>query len=543
MHHYDQLYLNGEIYMVDDHCPSAEALAVKDGRIAAVGSLTACRAVLGKNFETVNLENGALLPGFIDTHLHPIIMIFFALNLSLSGVNSIAEMQAKVREAAVKESSSAWILGFEFDDQALVERRSVTRHDLDAACASRPVALVTTDGHKVIVNTRAIIEAGVNEKTADPPGGKILREGNGYPTGEFQEQALSLIMDHAPMPNMEEMQEAAIRVFRSLAASGITSIGAVLQTGDEGPAGKNGAFDLPLMEMLLDQIPLNIYSLIITRDIEQVEAARQTGLHRSAADEFSPERTIGALKIFCDGTLQAGTAYLAQPYNSQPGNSGFMIHEPEELYERMVAAHLAGLQIAIHAIGDAANQKCVELYARLLESYPRPDHRHRLEHASVLNAGLVADLARLGLVVSSQPSFIQGEKHWLLRQIGPERCRWTYPYRSLVEAGVKLAGASDAPVCSPNVLQALQCFVTRDGFVAEQTLSAAQAVRAYTIDAAYAQFEEQIKGSLSVGKRADLVVLSANPVRVKAEEIAEIRVRRTVCGGITIYNETDGRSA
>jgi predicted amidohydrolase YtcJ len=253
MRHYDQLYLNGEIYTVDDHCPSAEALAVKDGRIAAVGSLAACRAVLGKNFETVNLENGALLPGFIDTHLHPIIMIFFALNLSLSGVNSVAEMQAKVREAAAKESSSAWILGFEFDDQALVERRPVTRHDLDAACASRPVALVTTDGHKVIVNTRAIIEAGVNEKTADPPGGKILREDNGHPTGVFQEQALSLIMDRAPMPDMEEMQEAAIRVFRSLAASGITSIGAVLQTGDEGPAGKNGAFDLPLMEMLLDQ--------------------------------------------------------------------------------------------------------------------------------------------------------------------------------------------------------------------------------------------------------------------------------------------------
>ena len=543
MRHYDQLYLNGEIYTVDDRCPTAEALAVKGGRIAAIGSLEACRAVLGKNFETVNLESGVLLPGFIDTHLHPIIMIFFALNISLSEVHSVAEMQAKVREAAAEKTRSEWILGFQFDDQALVERRPVTRHDLDAACASRPVALVTTDGHKVIVNTRAIEKAGITEKTADPPGGKILREDNGYPTGVFQEQALSLIMDHAPMPEMEEIQEAASSVFDSLAASGITSIGAVLQTGDEGPAGKNGAFDLPLMEMLLDKIPLNIYGLIIARDLEQVEAARQTGLHRAATDEFSPGRKIGALKIFCDGTLQAGTAYLAQPYTSQPGNSGFMIHEPEELYERMVAAHLAGLQIAIHAIGDAANQKCVELYARLLESYPRPDHRHRLEHASVLNAGLIADLARLGLVVSSQPFFIQGEKHWLARQIGPERCQWTYPYRSLVEAGVKLAGASDAPVCSPDVLQALQCFVTREGFVTEQSLSAAQAVRAYTIDAAYAQFEEQIKGSLSVGKRADLVVLSANPVRVEAAQIAEIRVKRTICGGITIFSETDSRSA
>ncbi len=540
---YDQLYYNGEIYTVDERCTTAEALAVKGGRIAAVGSLAECQTVLGKNFETVNLENGALLPGFIDTHLHPIIMIYFALNLNLSGVYSVAEMQNKVREAAAKEKWKPWILGFQFDDQALRERRPVTRHDLDAACATRPVALITTDGHKVIVNTKAIEESGITEKTADPQGGKIVREENGYPIGIFQEQALNLIMDQAPMPELEEIQEAASSVFTSLAASGITSIGAVLQTGDEGPAGKNGAFDLPLMEMLLDQIPLSIYSLIIARDLAQVEAARQTGLHQSHEGDIGPVRTIGGVKIFCDGTLQAGTAYMEQPYTNQPDNSGFMIHEPEDLYQRMAEAHQAGLQIAIHAIGDAANRTCIDLYKRLLENYPRQNHRHRLEHASVLNADLIADLARLGLVVSSQPSFLYTENYWLQRQIGPERCRWAYPYRSLVEAGVKLAGASDAPICLPAVLQGLQCLVTREGFMPEQSLSAAQALRAYTIDAAYAQFEEQIKGSLSVGKRADLVVLSANPVRVEPEQMTEIRVRRTICGGMTIFSEQDGRSA
>jgi predicted amidohydrolase YtcJ len=540
---YDQLFCNGEIYTVDERCPTAEALAVKGGRIAAVGSLAECRAVLGKNFETVNLENGALLPGFIDTHLHPTLMIYFALSLTLEEVRSVAEMQETVREAAAQEKQSPWILGFKLDDQALEERRRVNRHDLDAACGSRPVVLVTLDGHRVITNTRALEEAGLTEKTADPPGGKIEREESGYPAGIFHEQAVNLILDRVPLPELEEIQEAAKSVFRELAASGITSIGAVLQTGAEGPAGKNGAFDLPLMEMLLDQIPLSIYSLIISREIEQVEAARQSGLHQETQDGASPGRKTGAVKIFCDGTLQAGTAYMAQPYTNQPGNSGFMIHEPEDLYGRMVAAHLAGLQIAIHAIGDAANRTCVDLYKRLLEKYPRRDHRHRLEHASVLNAGLIADLAGLELVVSSQPSFLHTEEHWLPEQIGPERCQWAYPYRSLVEAGIKLAGASDAPVCSPDVLQGLQCFVTREGFVAEQSLSAAQAVRAFTIDAAYAQFEEQIKGSLSVGKKADLVVLSANPVRAEPEHITEIRVKRTICGGITIFCEQDGRYA
>lgn len=539
MHLKDQLYYNGEIYTVDDQCSMAEALAVKSGRIAAVGSLAECRAVLGKSYETVDLESGALLPGFIDTHLHPTVMIYFALSLSLSEVRSIAVLQEKVREAAAQEKSSPWVLGFQFDDQALEESYPVTRHELDAACASRPVVLVTTDGHRVIANTRAIEEAGLSENSADPPGGKIIKEENGYPSGIFQEQAINLIMDRVTIPEMEEIQEAASSVFKNIAASGITSIGAVLQAGAEGPAGQNGAFDLPLMEILLDQIPLNIYSLIIAREIEQVKAAHQTRLHRVNESEIGPGRTIGGVKIYCDGTLQAGTAYMAQPFTSQPGNSGFMIHEPEELYERMVEAHLAGLQIAIHAIGDAANRTCVDLYAKLLERYPRQDHRHRLEHASVLNAGLIQDMARLELVVSSQPSFIDTEKHWLMEQIGPERCRWTYPYRSLVETGVKLAGASDAPICPPDVLQALQRFVTREGFVPEQTISAAQAVRAYTIDAAYAQFEEQIKGSLSVGKRADLVVLSANPVRVEPEQIIEIRVKRTICGGISIYSETD----
>jgi predicted amidohydrolase YtcJ len=201
----------------------------------------------------------------------------------------------------------------------------------------------------------------------------------------------------------------------------------------------------------------------------------------------------------------------------------------------MEFAHRAGFQVAIHAIGDAANRLCVNLYQRLLSQYPRADHRHRLEHASILDPDTIRKASRLGLVVSTQPMFIHSEKHWLLKRLGPARTPHTYPFRSLLAAGIKVAGASDAPVESHNVLHALQACVTREGFEPSQAISAEEAVRMFTLDAAYAQFEDAFKGSIAVGKVADLVALSANPVRVAPERIKDIRVLWTVRGGITIF--------
>jgi hypothetical protein len=201
----------------------------------------------------------------------------------------------------------------------------------------------------------------------------------------------------------------------------------------------------------------------------------------------------------------------------------------------MVFAHQAGLQVCIHAIGDIGNRKVIDLYDRLLKEYPRDDHRHRIEHASLLDASMLADMVRLGLVVSTQPLFIHSEKHWLHKRLGPDRTAWTYPYRSLLKAGVTVAGASDCPVESTDVIHAIACCVTREGFEPAQAIAPEQALRMFTIAAAYAQFEESVKGSLSVGKRADMVILSANPASVLPDEIMSIRVERTICGGKVIH--------
>jgi predicted amidohydrolase YtcJ len=264
--------------------------------------------------------------------------------------------------------------------------------------------------------------------------------------------------------------------------------------------------------------------------MEKIAAARETPLHDPEAG-----RRVGGIKIFSDGTLGSCTALMKAPFSDQPERQGFMTLAEGEIYRRMLEAHLQGLQIGIHAIGDEANRRCLDLYERLLGEHPRADHRHRIEHASVLDDESIARMARLGVVVSTQPLFIHSEKNWLHRRLGPDRARQTYPLRSLLEAGVRVAGASDAPVESTDVLHAIQCCVTREGFQVEQGISAAQALRIFTIDAAYAQFEEDEKGSIRPGKRADFAVLSANPVKVPAEAIREIRVERTIVAGREVY--------
>jgi predicted amidohydrolase YtcJ len=338
-----------------------------------------------------------------------------------------------------------------------------------------------------------------------------------------------------PMPEIDSMVEGAKAAFHKLAAKGLTSIGAVMQTGEEGPAGSSGAFDVMAMCMFLEHIPFNMYGMIITDDIGKLEEARQTPLHQ---DEPGGHR-IGGLKIFSDGTYGSCTAYMYEPFSDQPDKRGFLVRSEDELYRLMTAAHTAGIQIAVHAIGDLANATCVKLFDRLLKEHPRDDHRHRLEHASSLTASIIADIARLGLVISTQPLFIHSEKHWLHKRLGAERAKWAYPYRAILDAGIKIAGASDAPVESTDVLHAIQCCVTREGFETQQCVTAAEAVRMYTLDAAYAQFEDSVKGSISVGKRADMVILSANPVSVPAEEIRDIRVERTIVSGRVVYQRQE----
>jgi len=523
-----QLYTGGDIVTMDHACPNSEALAVKDGLIVAAGTVEECRNALICDYESIDLSGCSLFPGFIDTHLHPTVMVFYEMNADLGGTGSLEELIRVLREASNKGGAESWLVGLNFDEQKLMPPRLPSRHDLDAACPDRPLIVLRHDAHLIIANTRAIIAMGITAATPDPPAGVIDREADGNPSGVFREAAAHQVLSAMPMPDMGVYEKSGRDTFKKLASCGITSAGIVLQTGAEGPAGAAGAYDLLAMQLLLSHVPVNLYGLLITDDPAQVEAARQTVLHQGG-------NRIGGVKFYADGAFGSCTASMKEPYSDHPETKGLLMHPPDELYRRMLAAHLAGLQVCVHAIGDDANRLCAGLFSRLLAEHPMPGRRHRIEHASILDEETIALIARLKLVVATQPMFIHSEKHWLHKRLGPERAKRTYPFRSMLDAGIRLAGASDAPIESPEVLKAIECCVTREGFKPGQGITVMEALRMFTIDAAYAQFEENIKGSLTPGKRADMVILSRNPLKAPVSEIHNIRVEKTIVEGKTIY--------
>ncbi|MBC7171953.1 MAG: amidohydrolase [Polyangiaceae bacterium] len=455
------------------------------------------------------------------------------MNADLSRTRSLAEMGAILRVTAAKTPARNWVVGLRFDEQNLPSGTMPTRAEIDALCPERPLLILKHDGHTVLANSLAAKAAGITAKTPDPAGGVIDRDRDGSLAGVFRESAAQMMLSAMPAPRVRTLINGAAESFEKLLAQGITSAGAVLQTGGEGPSGKSGVYEIFLAARLAPRIPINLYSILIADSAKVIENARRGPL--TEEDEPGGHR-VGAIKIYADGTFGSCTAHMHEPYADAPDKRGFLTIDEDELYRRMEVAHCAGFQICIHAIGDATTRKCLDLFDVLLQNHPRPDHRHRLEHASQLDEGTISDLARLGVAVSTQPMFIHSEKAWLGKRLGATRTKMTYPFRSLIEAGVRVGGASDAPIESTSVLEAIQVCVTREGFEPSQCITAEQAVRMYTIDAAYIQHEDHLKGSISPGKRADFVVLSENPVRVAPEQISHIHVEQTIVGGRTVYD-------
>src|SRR5450759_2905842 len=267
----ERLYHNCEVYTVDASRPRAEAVAVRGEEIVAVGFVEECRAALGTGHEEVDLGGGALLPGFIDTHIHPVMLAFFEMNAALGKARSIADVQDILSESAAEAGEGAWVLGLDFDDQKLAEKRMPGRQEIDRAVGGRPAVIVRYDGHMLIANTAAIEASGVDASTGDPPGGFIDREPDGYPAGPFREAAAQVVLSLMPPPDIPVFLESARNTFDRLAARGITSLGAVLQADAEGPGGEQGTLDLEAMLLLLlEDIPQTIFGMLIARDIEKI---------------------------------------------------------------------------------------------------------------------------------------------------------------------------------------------------------------------------------------------------------------------------------
>ena len=523
------LFFNGPIVTMAKGETSPESLVTHEGRIAFTGPRQEALDWAhrhGVNLTEHDLEGQALLPGFIDPHLHPMPMIFFAMNADLEHARDLAEVKVRLTSKLADLSEEEWLMGVQFEAKSLPAGEQLTRRELDGMFPGKAVLIYSRDGHSVIVNTKALDAAGIKESVEAPYGGVIGRYQDGSLNGIFEEKAIGLPMQHFPSPRPERMLAASQGVFDQLAEAGITSIGAMLQSDEEGPGGASSRMEALLFPQLRGLIPQSVYAIIIGKTMEGIKSAIESPLNDP--DQHTVTR---AFKIFADGTFGSCTACMTEPYADKTCSHGYMTLSDDEIYARMEAAHLAGYQVCIHAIGDKGIENCVRLFERLLDAHPRPGHRHRIEHASIASKDLVARIAKAGLSICTQPLFIRSESDWLPRRLGEARAAQAYPFRDFIDAGIVVAGSSDAPIESTDVVAALDFAVNRGGFHPEQGISIEDALAMYTRNAAWLQFEEDLKGTLEHGKQADLVILNADPLSVSPQEIAGLKVRETIIRG------------
>ncbi|NPV46380.1 MAG: amidohydrolase [Armatimonadetes bacterium] len=520
---------NAELFHGAAADPAASALAVSGGRIACVGSTADAVAVAGPGARVVDLQGRFLCPGFVDCHVH---LSWLAMTLSgrtvdCDGTRTLQETLQRVREALPRAVVGGWLRGRGWDKNQWPGDLFPTARDLDTVTGDVPAALASHDGHSVWANSAALRAARVTQETPDPPGGRIIRDATGQPTGVLQEAAAALIWDAMPNPLREEISAALREALPQLSALGLTGLhnceagdgrSAILQLRDGGA------------------LPLRIAHYHPADQFEEV-----VELTRSGGGEDQWVR-LGGLKVFVDGALGGQTAAMLEPYEGSE-QAGLLTMDPEEFANLAWRATEAGLALAVHAIGDRAVRMVLDGFRQVRSAWSGPWPRHRIEHAQHVHPADQPCFGQLEIIASVQPAHMLADIVTCERHLGA-RSRWAFPLRSLLQGGARLAFGSDAPVETVDPLVGLRSAVQRrrhdgtpaEGWYPEQKLTVAEALRGYTLDAAYASGEEAARGSLEPGKLADFVVLSRNPLTTPPDELQDVRVEATVVGGRPTYD-------
>lgn len=532
----DLILFNGRVHTMDPALPFATAVATRGDRILAVGLDSEILHLRHQHTLLFDLRGRAAFPGFIDAHVH---FAWWALRreqVDLSDASSPEQAMAKVAERVAQTPPGTWILGGGFDRNVWPGAAWPTRQMLDAVAPQHPVMLNSHDHHSIWVNTLALRLAGVTAETPDPPGGRIARDPiTGEPIGILSESAVQLVQRVVPSPTLSQAV-AAMREAQPLAwAAGLTSIHEIHDTDDM------MAFRAFQALRRAGELGLRVYQHV---PASRLEAFIQAGVQSGFGDEWV---RIGGVKFFIDGALGSRTADMLEPYIGEPDNRGVPIMDKEAMLEQALRASRAGLSVSVHAIGDRANRSILdvlEAVRRDEEANGRCRLRHRIEHVQILHPDDLPRLAQLDVIASMQPIHATSDMLIAERFWGPERCRLAYAWRSLLDTGARLAFGSDAPVEPLDVLAGIHAAVTRrrpdgapgpDGWQPQERITAMEAVRAYTLGAAYASGEEMIKGTLTPGKLADMVVLSRDITACPAEEILSTRVEVTILGGQIVY--------
>jgi predicted amidohydrolase YtcJ len=511
--------LNANVITLNPKQPRARAIAVRNGKIVAIGSSNGIRKYINAETKVIDARRRTIVPGLVDCHAHMTGFGQFLQTLNLRDVGSISEMQRKLREYAQKNPEKTWILGGRWDNERCSEKRYPTRWDLDEAVPDKPVLLIRVCGHVGVANSKALELAGISKRT-QVDGGKVdLDDVTSEPTGILREDALGLIWKIVPKPTEEELEKTCLLACRTAVEAGLTGVHWILGSMNE--------IVILLKLFSEDKLPLRVYSGIPVNFLDKLI---DLGFTTCFGNDMIK---IGFVKILADGSLGGHTAALTQPYSDRPDTSGIMLHTQRKLNRLVLKAHRAQLQLAIHAIGDHAMEVVLKAYEKALTRFPRENHRHRIEHCSVLNPELIKRMKRSNLIASVQPHFIVSD-FWAIDRVGKKRARWVYPFETLLKRGLIVASGSDCPVENISPILGIWAATTRKTFPGEN-LTAEEALTTYTVNAAYASFDEDKRGTIQVGKFADLTILSDDVLAVSPEKVKDITVEMTIVAGKVVY--------
>jgi len=530
----DLIVSNARIWTVNAQQPEAEALAIIGERIVAVGSDKQIATWRGPSTKVIDARGKRVLPGFNDAHLHFVQAGLQLDQVQLTDARSPEEFAARIAAQARKRGEGEWVLGGDWDEQNWNPPRLPTRELIDAATPSTPVFVNRHDGHEALANSQALKLAGITAQTKAPPGGEIVRDARGEPTGVLKDAAMDLVDKVVPQPTPEQRRTAAKRALAHAASLGVTSVQHM------NPERGDVAAYAWLAER--GELTARIYNAPMETSWE--DQAR-IGLRRAFGSTFL---RLGAVKGYADGSLGSATAWFFEPFLDAAGN-GLVSAEMQDLKAfraRLIGADAAGLQLCIHAIGDQAISSVLDTFSEIEKTNGARERRWRIEHLQHVAPKDFERLERLSVVASMQPYHAIDDGQWAERRIGPERAKTTYAFRTLLDRGVRLAFGTDWSVAPLNPLLGLFAAVTREtldgkhpgGWVPEQKITLAEAVEAYTLGSAFAEFQEKDKGTLAPGKLADLVVLSADIFRIDPHALRDAKVDLTMVGGKIVFQRT-----
>lgn len=562
------LVTNATVRTLDPARPLAEAVAIAGNRIVAVGRTRDLAKLAGRRTRVIDARKQLVLPGFNDAHVHFLLGGFSLTEVDLRTAATPEEFSQRIATQAEQQPAGAWILGGSWDHENWSGAALPTKRWIDAATPGHPVFVRRLDAHMALANSLALKRAGISRRAKAPPGGEIVRDARGEPTGLLKDAAMRLVERVIPPPSFAEKLAAARAASEHAAALGVTSVQDMLANDDV------GVFQALLARGELKtrlyacrtitqweqagqhlnpalnhtQLGLGENGKEIESEIKTKTKRKQPGADRELYPRVGDLLRVGAVKGFADGSLGSATARFFQPYTDQPQNRGLWFDEmlPEgAMLQRALGADRAGLQIILHAIGDEANAAVLDLYCEVARQNGPSDRRSRIEHAQHLRVRDIARFARQSVIASVQPYHAVDDGRWCESRIGKRRARTAYAFRSLLEAGATLALGTDWTVAPLNPLLTLTAAVTRQtldgkhpgGWFPAQRLTVADAVHAYTVGSAFAEFAESEKGTLTPGKFADLVLLERDLFHVPPEEIAANRVRLTVMDGRVVFED------